>query len=265
METICRCNVYAMRKMFPNPLIMAASICFLAATPAATAELTLDISVLNPQSFEQAPPSGDTRWVIEGPGNFSLAEQHGALPSMTFNLPAGAYRVTVWEISSGAAAEHRATLRDGEPVSAYLLLTPDNSGLIDVVMERMNREEPGPPQTERAMPGAVTLDGSTLLPDDDVIVSAPGDTGPSPPAQLRVVHSFAPGAPIDVLLPVVPDDPSDDFVGIDDGRPGWAMQRQRGTDEAMTLTAPELPGRYLLQYVAVPSLEVLAEAEITVE
>lgn len=108
------------------------------ATSASAEFLQIDIIVHDPVNSTFASPVGDTRWIIEGAGDFLLAEQHGAMPSMSFDLPPGDYRVTVWELTSGAAAEDMVTLPESGRAQVALILSPMNERLIANIQSRTN-------------------------------------------------------------------------------------------------------------------------------
>ena len=130
--------------VFVASRLMATGLVCLTAEAASAEALEIDISVLDPESFALDRPTGETRWVIESTGDFLLAEQHGAVPSMRFDLPPGQYRVTVWEMGSDAAAEQSVTIRNGETVRAALTLSPLNSALIARTRARTSRPAPDP-------------------------------------------------------------------------------------------------------------------------
>ncbi|WP_147277274.1 hypothetical protein [Rhodovulum sp. 12E13] len=239
----------------PFARLFAVLAAVLAAPAALAGGITLQVSVLDPETFEQRPPRGDTRWVIEGPGDFSFAEQHGAMEAMTYDLAPGTYRITVWELETRAAAEHRATVEGEATQTAYLLLSPAQSGLVDAVMDRMNRPEPpaAPAETPAAAP--VPADPAAAMPQETP-AAAPAVAAP-------MGLALGPGAVLVVSLPDLPD-PENDFVGLADGGAGWLSTVERGGRDEAALTLPEAPGAYTLEYVAVPEMEVLSILEVTV-
>lgn len=252
----------------PGARLFAVLAAVLAAPAALAGGVTLQISVLDPETFEQRPPRGDTRWVIEGPGDFSLAEQHGAMEAMTYDLAPGSYRITVWELETRAAAEHRATVEGEATQTAYLLLSPAQSGLVDAVMDRMNRPQPraapteptaAPAETPAAeTPAAAPVPASPALPAPQAEIP-----GPAPAVAARMGLALRPGAVLVVSLPDLPD-PENDFVGLADGGAGWLSTVERGGRDEAALTLPEAPGAYTLEYVAVPEMEVLSTLAVTV-
>src|SRR6056297_2752038 len=143
-------------------------------------DLNIDIAVLDPESFALGAPKGDTRWVIEGAQDFVLAEQHGALSSMRFDLSAGQYRVTVWEVDSKAAAEQVVTLPEGGAVQAALTLSEMNSALVAEVRARTSKPEPEPEAAPEARAEARSTAQEESVPAKGAIaplglVAAPGD------------------------------------------------------------------------------------------
>lgn len=81
-----------------------------------------------------------TRWVIEGPADFSLVEEHGVIPEMTFDLSPGPYRVTVWNVDTGAAASEETVVAAGEITTLTLELSLSNTDIVAETMERLNSE-----------------------------------------------------------------------------------------------------------------------------
>lgn len=211
------------------------------ANAAVAAVVDIDIAVLDPDSFALGPPTGDTRWVIEGEGDFLLAEQHGAMASMRFELPAGQYRLTVWELDSTAAAEQVVTLPEGGTAQVALTLSPMNKGLVDEVLARTNEPEP---------------DAGPL----------PGDAAGSSQASTSVAPlglDVQPGDVFTITLPGIAD-AANDLLALSDGRAGWLWSSERGSLDAMAVAAPETPGRYTVEYVQVPEMTVLRKLEVHV-
>jgi hypothetical protein len=242
----------------PGARLFAVLAAVLAAPAALAGGITLQIAVLDPETFEQRPPRGDTRWVIEGPGDFSLAEQHGAMEAMTYDLAPGAYRITVWELETRAAAEHLVSVEGEATQTAYLLLSPAQSGLVDAVMDRMNRPAPPPAppaaETPAATPGPAAP--AAGLPQAETPAPAPAVAAP-------MGLALGPGAVLVVSLPDLPD-PENDFVGLADGGAGWLSTVERGGRDEAALTLPDEPGAYTLEYVAVPEMEVLSTLAVNV-
>lgn len=235
--------------MYLRIMITLALFCGLIATApiaAGAATLTLEIAVLNPESFEQGPPTGDTRWVIEGAGDFSLAEQHGAVTSMGYDLPPGRYRITVWDIATGAAAEHRTTLGEGDAQTAYLTLLTANSDLIDTTLARMNRPDPVAPP----LVAAPTAPRPAVTPDAERAMS------------LALVAR--PGSGMTIALPQVADS-ANDFVGLSDGGDGWVATWPRGASDIARVKLPQIQGNYVIEYIEVPEMTAAAMIKVQVE
>ncbi|PUB14913.1 hypothetical protein [Yoonia sediminilitoris] len=217
------------------------SLATLIASAATAAPLELSISVLDAESFELGPPAGDTRWVIEGDGDFLLAEQHGAMSSMRFDLPAGQYRVTVWELDSNAAAEQRLTLPEGGTAQAALTLSPSNKSLIAAVLARTREPE-----------------AKSDVASNDQQPDTQGTLAP-----LTLGLAARPGTVFAVTLPQVPD-AANDRVALSDGGDGWIWSSERGSLDEMAITAPQTPGDYTVQYVQVPEMAVLQEMKVRI-
>jgi len=230
----------------------------LAGPPALAGEITLQISVLDSDAFALRAPQGDTRWIIEGPGDFSLAEEHGAVPEMTYDLAPRTYRITVWELDTQAAAEHRATLTGDQTETAYLLLAPVRAHLADAAMERMNRPEPPAPAKTPRQAAAARPPSAAPAAASSIATPAPS---PEVAAPMGVV--IGPGSVLVVSLPDLPD-PENDYVGLADEGRGWLSTVERGGLSEAALTLPDVPGSYRLEYVAVPEMEVLSTLEVTV-
>lgn len=171
---------------------------------------------------------GDTRWVIEEGGEVVLAEQHGALPSMRFDLPAGQYRVTVWEVDSKAAAEQVVTLPESVAAQAALILSEMNSALVA-----------------------------------EVRASAPEENVPAKGAIAPLGLVAAPGDVIGLALPQVAD-AANDRLALSDGGQGWIWASERGSHDVMALSAPETPGAYTVEYLQAPEMTLLLELELRV-
>jgi len=211
--------------------------------------LTVSISVLDPESFALGAPTGDTRWVIEGAQDFVLAEQHGAVSSMRFDLSAGQYRVTVWEVDSKAAAEQVVTLPEGGAAQAALTLSEMNSALVAEVRARTSKPEPEP----EAAPEARAEARST----------APEESVPAKGAIAPLGLVAAPGDVIELALPQITD-AANDRLALSDGGQGWIWSSERGSRDVMALSAPETPGAYTVEYLQVPEMTVLVELELRV-
>src|SRR6056297_63197 len=212
-------------------------------------DLNIDIAVLDPESFALGAPKGDTRWVIEGAQDFVLAEQHGALPSMSFDLPAGQYRVTVWEVDSKAAAEQVVTLPEGGAAEAALTLSVMNRTLVAEVLARTSKPEPKAAVAREARP-----EPRASAPEESV--RAKGAIAP-----LGLVA--APGDIIELALPQIAD-ASNDRLALSDGGQGWIWSSERGSRDVMALSAPKTPGAYTVEYLQVPEMTVLVELELRV-
>ncbi|QFT95243.1 hypothetical protein FIU86_20500 (plasmid) [Roseovarius sp. THAF9] len=234
--------------------LMATGLVCLTAEAASAEALEIDISVLDPESFALDPPTGDTRWVIESTGDFLLAEQHGAVPSMRFDLPPGQYRVTVWEMGSDAAAEQSVTIRNGETVRAALTLSPLNSALIARTRARTSRPAPDPTADAQTAP-------APSRPSQTERSEATGQQAKRTAMPLGI--AVRPADAIEITLPEVPD-AANDRVALSDGGPGWIWWSERGSVDVMALNAPETTGAYMVQYVQVPEMTVLMELELRV-
>jgi hypothetical protein len=241
---------------------VAAVFALLAALPAPAGTLEVRLSVLDPASFEQRPPQAPARWLIRGGPGLVIAEERAPEPQRSIDLPPGAYEVTVWEVESGAAAGFTVRVDDGTTGIAALL-SPTNAAMIpdeaDWQAALQARPQPAP-----AAPSAAPEAPRTAAPEPArVAAPAPAADPHESPRAMRLGLVVAPGAPVRVLLPRL-ENAADDLITLSDGGPGWIAEQARGARDEATLSAPETTGRYRIDYLAVPSMEVLATIELEV-
>ena len=202
------------QKLWPQNLSLRLPVAVLLsafALPAAAEKLEISLSVLDPATLEQRAPEGDTRWYLEGPDGFTLAEQH-AVVRMSYDVKPGHYLITVWEVQGRAAGSIAAQVGRNRTTSVSLLLSPPKA---------------------------------------------------APPLGLELRPAVMPGDPVTFSLPDL-DDSANDIVALASDERGWVNSQIRGARDEVTLFAPDAPGNYRIEYVAVPEIRVLAETEIIV-
>lgn len=247
----------------------------LVAAPLLAGELRVSIDVLDPETFESRPPEGEVAWQFRGPGG-ERREVRAAEADAVFDLRAGRYGVVVWETESRAATRFDVSVPETGSAAVSALLSTLSE---DVIPPPPSDPEPG---VAAALPGPDALGPATPTPappepaDEAAQAPEPSVAEPRPPTfaesagrpdepVIRLVPSFAAGAPI--RMDFAPRDGAEaDLVGFADGsRSGWINAVTRDGRDSLVLTAPDVPGTYRLEYVAMPAMTVIDAIEIVVE
>ncbi|WP_139195511.1 hypothetical protein [Halomonas daqiaonensis] len=252
---------------------MLASLAALWAGHATAGELEVTLTVLDPESFATRPPEGQLEWRLQGPGA-KLAEAREASPLAVFDLAPGRWQVVVWEAETRAATSFTAQVPESGTAAVAALLSPSAAGVIPAEPEPSKPSPPPAVATEPTLPtprSASDTDqrstaGSAALPpsfDTPRSEAAPA-LAPETIAPLEIVRTFAPGASFSVRLPAVANW-SNDLVVIVGGGPGRRATQVRGDLGQIELTAPERPGVYRVEYLAIPEETVVSRTEFIVE
>lgn len=258
-----------------SALTILASLAALWAGQAAAGGLEVAVTVLDHESFETRSPEGQLEWRLQGPGA-KLAEAREASPLAVFDLVPGRWQVLVWEAKSRAATSFTAQVPESGAAAVAALLSPTAAGLIpaepqpEPLMPSPSpavETEPTLPtprsasdRDRRSMAGSATLPPSFETPRPEAAPVLATETI----APLEIVRTFAPGATFSVRLPKVANW-SNDLVVIVGGGPGRRATQVRGDLGQIELTAPERPGIYRVEYLAIPEETVVTRTEFIVE
>ena len=127
----------------PVARLFAVLAAMLAAPAALAGGITLQISVLDPDTFEQRPPRGDTRWVIEGP---CVSEQlggfeHRALRAYAIAMADAAAAADAWLTELGFSDSDLETLDGRKPIVLDGTTEPDAAGFVNFAIDGTARLE----------------------------------------------------------------------------------------------------------------------------